>query len=171
MVDSFNESSWRRGWNNTKTRWASWVFVIINVGLSIALFLIGLFLLSWYWGVGLAIFSVFCVWVYETIATPYEQRNEARDQLNVLQEGKEKLKGKFFHDFDEEGYVKHQGHIIDLVNEDVVIIQYFDWVLGQPSATKMFKFQDIIDGGWALYSSDEEMRYAYKYGHVKVRIK
>ena len=175
MIDSLSESAWRRGWNETKKQWTNWPFVLISTVVSIALFLIGLFVLEWYWGVGLTVLPVIGVWVYETVSAPYMQRNETRKRVIKLQEGaikklndeRTKLKGKFFHSFDKEGYVTHQGHIIDFVNDDIAVIQYFDWIIGEPSQTKMVWLRDIVEGGWALYSSAEEMRDAYDYGHVK----
>lgn len=181
MEYPINESAWRRGWNDTRTQWTNWVFVIVNAVVSIALFLIGLFVLAWYWGVVLAVLPFLGVWAYEIVSAPRKQRNEARKQVILLREEvtrkrstsvsekKAKLKGKFFHDFDEEGYVRHQGHIIDFVNDDIAIVQYFEWVIGEPSQTKMVWLRDIVDGGWALYTSAEAMRDAYEGGHVKRR--
>jgi hypothetical protein len=33
------------------------------------------------------------------------------------------LKGKFFHTFDEDGYVEYQGQIVDLVGDDIAVVQ------------------------------------------------
>ena len=85
----------------------------------------------------------------------------------MVGDAKIKLKGKFFHDFDEEGYVRHQGQIVDFIKDDVVLIRYFDWFMGKPSQTKTVWFRDIVDGGWAIYPSDEAMRKAFEYRHVK----
>jgi len=170
MKKALNESVWRRGWDDTKAAWTNWSFAIISLVVSIVLFLIGFFVLEWYWGVGFAIIAVFGTWGYEMLTAPYKQRNEARKQVTILKtEDKYYLKGKFFYDFDEEGYVKHQGHIIDYLNEDIVIIQYFEWFMGEPSMTKTVWVKEIVDGGWALYSTDEEMRDAWECGHVKRR--
>jgi putative NADPH-quinone reductase len=79
------------------------------------------------------------------------------------------LKGKFFHEFDDEGYVKHQGHILDFVNQDIAIVQYLDWIMGQPSTIRAVWMRDIVDRGWALYSSDEAMRDAWDGGLVPRR--
>ncbi len=127
MTDSLSESACRRNWNDTKATWTNWPFVIVSGVVSIALFLIGLLVIAWYWGVGFAALAVLGVWAYEVISAPYKQRNEARKQIMIVRnEDKSKIKGKFFHDFDEEGYVRHQGHIIDFINDDIVVIQYFE---------------------------------------------
>ena len=79
------------------------------------------------------------------------------------------LKGKFFHNFDEDGYVKNQGEIVDLVEGDIAIVQLFSCVMGEPTYHKAFWVEDIVDGGWALYSTAEEMRETYEIGLVKPR--
>jgi len=79
------------------------------------------------------------------------------------------LKGKFFHNFDEGGYVMNQGEIVDLVGEDIAIVQLFSLVMGEPTYQKAFWVEDIVDGRWALYSTVEEMREAYEIGLVKPR--
>ena len=79
------------------------------------------------------------------------------------------FKGKFFHDFDEEGFVCHQGRILDLIGNEIAIVQYFEWVVGTPSTIRVVWVKDIVDGGWALYSSDEYMRDAYEHFLVRRR--
>ncbi len=79
------------------------------------------------------------------------------------------LAGKFFHDFDEEGYVQHQGRILAVLNDDIAVIQYFDWVMGAENTTHLAWVRDIVDGKWPLYVSDEEMREAVEIGHVRSR--
>jgi len=79
------------------------------------------------------------------------------------------LKGKFFHNFDEGGYVMNQGEIVDLVGEDIAIVQLFSLVMGEPTYQKAFWVEDIVDGRWALYSTAEEMREVYEIGLLKPR--
>lgn len=79
------------------------------------------------------------------------------------------LKGKFFHNFDKGGNVKNQGEIVELVGEDIAIVRLFSWVVGEPTYHKAFWVKDIVDGGWILYSTDEEMREAHETGLVKSR--
>lgn len=84
MSQSRNESAWRRGWNDTKPVWTSWVFVVLNIvccGLLVAL-------IKWYWGIGLFVFAMFCIWVVKTISAPVKQRDECRALL--LAEPKQK---------------------------------------------------------------------------------
>lgn len=79
------------------------------------------------------------------------------------------LKGKFFHTFDEDGYVQYQGQIVDLIGEDIAIVLYFEWVTGSPSYHKAVWVSDIIDAGWALYNTDVAWREAYEAHLVKTR--
>lgn len=79
------------------------------------------------------------------------------------------LKGKFFHTFDEDGYVKYQGQIIDLVGEDIAIVLYFEWITGSQTHHQAVWVSDIVDGGWALYNTNEAMREAYDLHLVKAR--
>jgi len=79
------------------------------------------------------------------------------------------LNGKLFHTFDDDGYVQHQGYILDLVGEEIAIIQYFEWFAGSPSKIQAVWVSDIVDEGWALYGSAEAMNDAYEHGHVRVR--
>ena len=81
------------------------------------------------------------------------------------------LKGKFFHTFDEEGYVQYQGQIVDLVGDDIAMVLYFDWPTGSPTYHKAVWVSDIIDGGWALYNTATAWREAYGIGLVKSRPK
>lgn len=79
------------------------------------------------------------------------------------------LKGKFFHTFDEDGYVQHQGKIVDLVGEDIAIVLYFRWPSGGPTYHQAVWVSDIVDRGWALYNTDIAWREAYDIGLVKAR--
>ena len=77
------------------------------------------------------------------------------------------LVGKFFHDFDGEGKVQHQGEIIGMVAEGVYVVSYADWMIGQRSwGTRLFRLDEIIDGRWVLYDSAEEMRDSHEHGGV-----
>ena len=183
MANTLTESAWRRGWNDTKIQINHWTFYIINLSASIVLFIIGYFAFQWYWGVILGITILIApfglIWLYSTFSATLKQRNEARNQITLFRQEtggenttsriQSKLKGKFFHTFDKEGYVRQQGQIIDLVNDDTVLIQLYDWILGQSSNKKIVSLKNMAKSGWALYDSNEDMLYAFKYGLVKKR--
>jgi hypothetical protein len=79
------------------------------------------------------------------------------------------LKGKFFHTFDEDGYVRYQGRIVELVGEDIAMVLYFDRHTGSPTYHKAVWVSDIVDEGWALYNTDIAWREAYETHLVKAR--
>jgi hypothetical protein len=81
------------------------------------------------------------------------------------------LKGKFFHTFDADGYVQYQGQIVDLIEEDIAIVLYFDRTAGSPTYHKAVWVSDIIDEGWALYNTGAAWREACDIGLVKSRPK
>ena len=43
------------------------------------------------------------------------------------------LIGKFFHIFDDDGTVSRQGHVTGAILPDLLIVEYFEWLIGQPS--------------------------------------
>jgi hypothetical protein len=79
------------------------------------------------------------------------------------------LKGKFFHTFDEDGYVQDQGQIVDLVGDDIAIVLYFEPSTGSPTYHKAVWVSDVVDGGWALYNTDVAWREACEARLVKTR--
>jgi hypothetical protein len=81
------------------------------------------------------------------------------------------LKGKFFHTFDEDGYVEYQGQIVDLVGDDIAIVLYFSWLTGSPTYHQAVWVSDIVDGGWALYNTTTAWREACDTNLVKTRPK
>ena len=80
-----------------------------------------------------------------------------------------KLKGKYFHTFDQDGYVEYQGQIIDLVGEDIAIVLHFEWLTGSPTTHKAVWVSDIVDQGWALYNTDKAWVEAFEIHLVKTR--
>lgn len=79
------------------------------------------------------------------------------------------VEGKFFHSFDDEGYVKHQGQILRQSNDEIVVVAFFERLTGSRNGTKLVWLREIVDGSWALYETVEEMRDAYEHGLVKTR--
>lgn len=79
------------------------------------------------------------------------------------------LKGKFFHTFDEDGYVKYQGQIVDFIGDDIAVVLLYSWLTGTPTYHKAVWLSDVVDGGWALYNTDEAWREAYEIQLVRSR--
>ncbi len=80
MERPFNESAWRRGWNDTKSVWTSWPFYVLDA--VVAVVIGGLF--GWYWGLVVVVFGMICVWIGATALAPLRQRNEARHAFDKL---------------------------------------------------------------------------------------
>ncbi len=76
------------------------------------------------------------------------------------------FKDKYFHICDEEGYVKREGSILELIGENIAVVQYFDWVV-ETYSIKAIWVKEIVDNKWCLYDSVESMYYAIKHGIVK----
>ena len=73
MEHLLNESVWRRGWQDTKTAWKSLPFILLDAVVCVVVGAI----FGWYWGLGLFVFAMFCVWIGATASAPVRQRNEA----------------------------------------------------------------------------------------------
>ena len=81
------------------------------------------------------------------------------------------LVGKFFHSFDSDGYVQKQGFIEGVLNEDVLVVKYIEWLVGVGTTTQLVWLREIVDGKWHLYDDDEEMRDSFEHGLVPRRSK
>lgn len=75
-----DESLWRRGWQDTKSGWKSWQFVLLDAVVCVLLGSV----FEWYWGLGLFLFGMSCVWIGATIRAPIVQRNELRASLRAI---------------------------------------------------------------------------------------
>ncbi len=71
------ESTWRRGWNDTKIAWKSLPFIILDAVVCVVVGSV----FEWYWGLGLFVFAMLCVWIGVTASAPARQRNEAWNLL------------------------------------------------------------------------------------------
>ena len=79
------------------------------------------------------------------------------------------LVGQFFHTFDDEGFVRNQGVIKALLNDEIAVVDYFEWITDSLHSTTLVWVKEIVDGKWYLYNSAEEMRDAHDIGIVKGR--
>lgn len=75
------------------------------------------------------------------------------------------LPGKFFHNFTDDDGVRNQGEFIAYLNEDILVVTYFSFLDGSPT-THLVWLKEVVDGKWAFYDSEEEMKHAYdvRYG-------
>ena len=80
-TDQVAEGLWRRGGRDTLHIWASPLFYVLDAVVGVVV--IGIF--GWYWGLGIALFSMLCAWIVATAAAPIKQRNEASDEIKKLE--------------------------------------------------------------------------------------
>lgn len=88
MEHPFNESTWGRGWKDTKKVWTSWPFFVLDA--VVAVVIGGIF--EWYWGLLVVVFGLLCAWLGATASAPVKQRNEARQRIKELEAEFEKPK-------------------------------------------------------------------------------
>jgi hypothetical protein len=65
----------------------------------------------------------------------------------------------FFHTFDTNGRIESQGLIIAEDLFGFYLVQYFEWIMGEPSSEELIHKNDTA--AWRWYESAEEMRDAY----------
>jgi len=70
------------------------------------------------------------------------------------------LKGKYFHIY-ENGEIERQGMVVGAVGLEYYLIQYFDFLIGEPSDMSLVTLSDI-SGNYKIYETAEEMRTAYE---------
>jgi hypothetical protein len=64
----------------------------------------------------------------------------------------------FFHTF-EDGKISQQGRIIEEDMPGLFLVQFFEWIMGEPSSEQLIYVSDMK--AWRWYASAEEMRDAY----------
>lgn len=78
---------------------------------------------------------------------------------------KDALVGKCFHIVSDLKQVVFQGIVRDKIDDEHYLIQYFDFIMGDPSTMKIVEIG--LMKGWQFYDTDEEMDHWYKYHSVK----
>jgi hypothetical protein len=69
---------------------------------------------------------------------------------------------------DEHGRVKNQGTIAAVIPSnnhnvgDLVLVQYFDWVMGFPSTRRLVPLSELTTDNWVLYESIKQMTDHYE---------
>lgn len=77
------------------------------------------------------------------------------------------LIGRGLHRLDADRCVLNQAVILDVFPSnsplgDLAIIQYFEWIVGEPSTQGIIGVDRLADPEWVLYSSAEEMNEHYE---------
>ena len=81
------------------------------------------------------------------------------------------LVGKFFHTTTTcpNGHPNAvwQGHIIAAPGPDLLLIETFEWLTGEPYGQVFITLADFAVKNPVLYSNDEEMRFSYTHGRMR----
>jgi hypothetical protein len=85
--------------------------------------------------------------------------------------GNDCLVGKFFHTTKqcEHGHriPEWQGHIINSISPNVIMIEIFDWLVGEPNGQELITVTDFMAKNPILYESGSDMRYSYRHGAMR----
>lgn len=71
---------------------------------------------------------------------------------------KDTLVGKFFLGFNEDGHLRWQGVVTAEPAPGFVLIQFFDFIFGQPRNEKLITVEQMV--GWTFYDDADDWREA-----------
>lgn len=72
------------------------------------------------------------------------------------------LVGLWFHTFDADGVLGNQGEV-RAVDGDLVLVQLYDWIGGDPSKMEIRSKSEMVGAGYRFYGSNEDMHRAYSH--------
>ncbi len=79
----------------------------------------------------------------------------------ATKKAKHPLVGKFFHSLEaDRRTIKWQGQILDEVAPGILLVQLYEYLMGQPSNQVMVPISDMAY--WPIYETDDEMREAFE---------
>lgn len=67
--------------------------------------------------------------------------------------------GLFFHEYGQDGRIEHQGRVKCRIEGSTYLVQWMDWVDGQPSTTDIVSMES--PDRFKFYLTARELRYAY----------
>ena len=73
------------------------------------------------------------------------------------------LEGKCFHTV-VDGEIDKQGRVVTYVMDGVFLVEFFEWVLGEPSGMGLVKLSEMMD--WKIYDSAEEMGFHFQRSQI-----
>lgn len=80
------------------------------------------------------------------------------------------LVGRCFHIFGEDGHVQYQGQIRCDLGGGNYLVQYFDWLIGEPGTMSIVPVSKMIErelrrgnGSWQFYEDVEHMNFWYEH--------
>ncbi len=83
------------------------------------------------------------------------------------------LVGRFFHTTDTcprgHPFPEWQGHIVAAPRPDLLLIELFEWIIGEPNGQQFITLDDFITRRPVLYNNAKELHYSYAHGRCRHR--
>jgi hypothetical protein len=80
------------------------------------------------------------------------------------------LEGKFFHTTDKCSHGRQiaiwQGHVMGALPDGILLIETFEWLMGEPYGQEFITLADFMDRNPILYENAEEMSFSYRHGRL-----
>lgn len=80
------------------------------------------------------------------------------------------LVGKFFHTTRScphgSNVAVWQGRVVEVLSGDVLIIELYEWLLGEPNGQQLISLADFMAKSPVLYQTPEDMRFSYDHGYL-----
>jgi hypothetical protein len=61
---------------------------------------------------------------------------------------------------------QRQGHIIAAVSDDVLLIELFEWIAGEPHGQEFITLAEFMAEKPVLYETADEMNFSYQHGRL-----
>ncbi len=82
------------------------------------------------------------------------------------------LVGRCFHIFGEDNKVSHQGRVVAQIDATHYLVQFFDWMVGDPSTMSVYSIDAISHasfgsergyGAWQFYENHEHFLFWFEH--------
>ncbi len=60
-----------------------------------------------------------------------------------------------------------QGHIVSSPAPDILLIELFEWVMGEACGQELITLNDFMAKKPLIYQDNEEMRFSYEHGSMR----
>lgn len=110
--------------------------------------------------------------LYKEKFSPIESLKNMKNEVSAQAVAtKSLLVGKYFHVFGENKQVSLQGVVIDIIYDQYVLVQYFDWIVGKKSTMEIISIKSMANGAsfskfeppsFQFYDTMQEMQDWYK---------
>lgn len=70
------------------------------------------------------------------------------------------IEGKWFHTYDAEDQIQHQGKFLKHLHGDLYLVNLFSWVDGECTGEYVISISSLVKNMIRVFESDNEMRNA-----------